>query len=82
MKNLRQQFRLDQAADYTVQVQGVISEHWLDYFEGLQITVEGQDGWAITTLTGRFVDQAVLQGLLQQLYSLGLILLKVERKEN
>jgi hypothetical protein len=45
----------------------------------MQTTVIGEDGWAITTLTGRIMDQAALQGLLQKLYSLGLVLLKVER---
>lgn len=73
---------LEQPAVYQVQVQGLLSQHWLaDYFGEMQIGVEGEDGWAITTLTGRLIDQAALYGLLQKLYTLGLVLLKVERQE-
>jgi len=73
---------LEQHGIYQIQVQGMISESWVDYFDGLEMTVVGKDGWAVTTLSGRLFDQAALQGLLQKLYSLGLVLLKVERKEN
>lgn len=71
----------DQAAVYTIQIQGLISQHWLSYFDSFAIDVVGEDGWAVTTLTGLVVDQAALQGVLQQLYSLGLVLLRAERKE-
>lgn len=73
--------RLDQPGVYMIQIQGVISQSWLTYFDDMQIDVVGEDGWAITTLSGRVVDQAALQGLLQKLYALGLVLLKVERRE-
>ncbi len=59
----------------------MISEHYLAYLEDLDVTVEEIDGRAITTLTGMILDQAELQGLLQKIYSLGLVLLTVERKE-
>ena len=72
---------LAQSAVYEIQVQGMISQGWVDYFDGLEIDVQGKDGWAITTLTGCMVDQAALQGLLQKLYNIGLVLIKVERKE-
>ena len=39
------------------------------------------DAPATTTLTGTVADQAALLGLLQQLYTLGLPLLLVRRKE-
>lgn len=74
-------FSLEQTAIYQIQVQGMISQGWLDYLDGLEITVDGKDGWAITTLTGSMIDQAALHGLLQKLYTLGLVLIKVERKE-
>lgn len=74
-------FSLEQSAVYQIQVQGMISQGWLDYLDGLEITVDGKDGWAITTLTGSMIDQAALNGLLQKLYTLGLVLIKVERKE-
>ncbi len=72
---------LEQPADYEIRVQGLIGRGWLDYFDDMHTTVEGEDGWAITTLTGCMKDQAMLQGLLQKLYNLGLVLLKIERKE-
>ncbi len=75
-----QRIALDEPAVYLLQVQGVISEHWLGYFDDMKVSVEGKDGWAITTLVGRIVDQAALQGLLQKMYTLGLVLLRVERE--
>lgn len=72
---------LDQPSIYEIRVQGLISHRWLEIFKGMQITVEGEDGWAVTTLEGCIVDQAALQGILQQLYTLGLVLFSVTRKE-
>ena len=73
-------FSLDEPADYEIQVQGVIREHWMGYFDEMNISIEGADGEAITTLTGQIVDQAALQGMLQKFYTLGLVLVKVQRK--
>jgi hypothetical protein len=73
--------RLDKAAWYEIQVQGLVSEHWLSYFSDMQVSAVGEDGWAVTTLTGPVYDQAMLHGLLQKLYTLGLVLLSVERKD-
>ncbi len=72
---------LEQPANYEIQVQGLIGRGWLDCFDDVQTTVEGEDGQAVTTLTGCMKDQAMLQGLLQKLYNLGLVLLKLERKD-
>jgi len=72
---------LDEPGIYELRVQGVISQHWLGAFDSMEIHVVGEDGWAVTTLVGRVVDQAALQGMLQQLYTLGLVLLSIERKE-
>jgi hypothetical protein len=82
MKASRQRIQLDQPGFYKIQVQGLISEHYLAYLGEMEVTVEGEDGGAITTLFGEILDQAELQGLLQKLYSLGLVLITVERKEN
>ena len=79
MNQQKQKITLEQPSAYIVQVQGVINETWLDYFDELEMTVEGDDGWATTTLTGTIRDQSALQGLLQKLYNLGLVLLKAER---
>ncbi len=81
MKVPRRRIQLEQPGFYKVQVQGVISEHYLAYLEDLDVTVDEIDGRAITTLTGVILDQAELHGLLQKIYSLGLVLLTVERKE-
>jgi hypothetical protein len=72
---------LDQPGIYEIKAQGMISRHWLESFRGMQIKVVGENGWAVTTLEGCIVDQAALQGMLQQLYTLGLVLLSIERKE-
>ena len=45
------------------------------------VKYDEDDAPAITTLTGAVADQAALLGLLQQLYTLGLPLLLVRRKE-
>jgi hypothetical protein len=79
MNTQKPRIALEQPSAYIVQVQGVINETWLDYFDEMEMTVDGEDGWAITTFTGTIQDQSALQGLLQNLYNLGLVLLKVER---
>jgi len=72
----------EQAAVYTIEIQGQIDENWLSYFDGLEIEVVGQGRSAITTITGCLIDQAALQGILQHLYGLGLVLLRVERGDS
>ncbi|MGE5221848.1 MAG: hypothetical protein ACM3PY_05385 [Omnitrophica WOR_2 bacterium] len=46
-------------------MQGLISQYWLSYFNGLTITVIGEDSWIVTTIIGYLPDQATLQGLPQ-----------------
>lgn len=70
----------EQAAVYTIEIQGQIDENWLSYFDGLEIEVVRQGHSAVTTITGCLIDQAALQGVLQHLYGLGLVLLRVERQ--
>jgi hypothetical protein len=77
MKPVKQKLTLDRAVTYRVKVPGHIGESWSDWVEGMTITTETVvDGTSITTLTGT-LDQAALQGLLRQLYSLGLPLISV-----
>jgi hypothetical protein len=80
MEQHHQRMSLDEPAIYEIQVQGMISEHWMGYFDEMGISVEGEDGTAITTLVGKVVDQAALQGMLQKFYTLGLVLVQVQRK--
>ena len=74
--------------EYQVRVEGRIGQRWLVWFDGLAVSATGEDdagqavgGPAITTLTGVMPDQAALAGLLQKLYTLGLPLVEVKRKE-
>jgi hypothetical protein len=69
----------DTAAVYRIGVQGFLDKSWSDRMNGVDIRVRNRPGDApVTVLTGRFVDQAALAGLLNTLYDLGFPLLKVE----
>ena len=77
MKKHTQKLTLYQPATYQIKVPGILDEHWSDRNGGMALTVEEDlDGLPVTTLTGA-VDQAALQGLLRQLYTLGLPLISV-----
>ena len=66
---------LDRPATYQIKVPGEIDQRWSDWAGGMTISVEtAVDGTSITALTGT-LDQAALQGLLRQLYSVGLPLI-------
>lgn len=81
MKPVEPEVTLSEPARYQIRVPGQIDETWSEWVGGMTITVEGEEtGPPVTTLTG-IVDQAALQGLLRQLYSLGLPLLSVNRIE-
>ena len=64
---------------YRIRVAGRLGPEWADRFGGLEILVDeaGARGPA-TELVGRVADQAALQGLLDQLYARGHVLLSVE----
>ena len=77
MKHGRQKPSLDRPATYQIKVPGELGESWPDWVGGMTITVDSEgDGPPVTILTGT-MDQAALQGLLRQLYSLGLPLISV-----
>ena len=59
---------------YQIRVQGHLSQQWMDWFDGLTITLE-EDG--NTLLTGPVVDQAALHGLLKKVRDLGMTLVSV-----
>ena len=59
---------------YEVRFQGHVHPRWAAWFDGLDVTEEG-DG--TTVLRGEVVDQAALYGLLRKLADLGLPLLSV-----
>ncbi len=66
---------LDGAAVYTISAKGRIPETWLDVFGDFSIKVI--ENGPITILTGKIEDQTALLGALQNLYTLGLVLLNV-----
>ena len=77
MKEVKRKLTLDRPATYQIKVPGHLDERWADWAGTMTITVEGDEGvLPVTTLTGTF-DQAVLQGFLRRLYSLGLPLISV-----
>ena len=68
---------LYQPTTYQIKVPGHIDKARADWAWDLTLVVEtGEDGTAISTLTGE-MDQAALLGLLRRLNSLGLPLISV-----
>lgn len=77
MKKVKRKLTLDRPATYQIKVPGELDESWSDWIGGMTITFDSvENDQPVTTLTGT-VDQAALQGLLRQLYSLGLPLISV-----
>jgi hypothetical protein len=64
----------DQPMVYQIRIKGYLSPHWMDWFEGLTITLEEGGN---TLLEGPVVDQAALHGLLKKVRDLGMPLLSV-----
>lgn len=59
---------------FQIRIQGHLSQQWMDWFEGLTITLE-EDG--NTLLNGPVVDQSALHGILKKIRNLGMPLLSV-----
>jgi hypothetical protein len=59
---------------YQIRIKGHLSQQWMDWFDGMAITLE-EDG--DTLLTGPVIDQAALHGLLKKVRDLGLPLVSV-----
>jgi hypothetical protein len=63
---------------YKIVVQGHLDEQSCYWFEGMTLTTGFDEGGApITTLAGRFVDQAALHGVLATIRDLNLPLISV-----
>jgi hypothetical protein len=74
---MKKKLTLDRPAKYQIIIPGALDSKWLDWDEGIKMGIEDDaQGYPITILTAS-VDQAALQGLLRQLYSLGLPLVSV-----
>ena len=61
---------------YEIRIKGHLDDRWVDWFEGLTITLEDNGE---TLLTGPVVDQAALHGWLSKVRDLGMPLLSVNR---
>jgi hypothetical protein len=60
---------------YEIRVDGVLDDHWADWFGGLQVSTDGTQ----TVISGSLADQPALHGLLARLRDLGLSLISVRR---
>jgi len=65
---------LSQPMIYQIRIKGHLGRQWMEWFEGLSITLE-EDG--NTLLAGPMVDQAALHGILKKIRDLGMPLLLV-----
>lgn len=59
---------------FNIKVKGHLENDWSEWFEGLTITLEA-DG--TTLLSGPFIDQSSLYGLLKRIHDLNLPLISV-----
>jgi hypothetical protein len=64
----------DEPQLYEIRIKGHLDNRWIEWFEGLTITLE-EDG--DTLLTGPIIDQSALHGLLKKVRDLGLPLVSV-----
>ena len=83
MKGTRQPLLVGQPAAYQIEVQGRLNKSWSSWLNDMTIAVRtGDDGLAITVLTGIVADQSALHGLLARIRDLGMPLLLVKRVRN
>ena len=64
----------DRQRVFQIRIQGHLSQQWMDWFEGLTITLE-EDG--NTLLNGPVVDQSALHGILKKIRNLGTPLISI-----
>jgi hypothetical protein len=64
----------DQPLICQIRIKGHLGQQWMDWFEGLTITLE-EDG--NTLLNGQVLDQSALYGILKKIRDLGMPLLSV-----
>jgi len=57
-----------------IEVKGHLDEKWKDWFDGMDITIEGEN----TILSGNIKDESYLHGILNRIRDLNLKLLSVD----
>jgi hypothetical protein len=75
MKEIKQKLSLDIPVTYHIKVPGHLNENWSEWTEKMAMTTEYDDSGLPITLFVGSIDQAALQGILRQLYSLGVALI-------
>jgi hypothetical protein len=63
---------------YTIRIQGVLHDRWKNWFDGMTITCLDRDE---TIIEGLIEDQSALVGVINQIHSLNLKLISINRKE-
>ncbi|MCB8928187.1 MAG: hypothetical protein H6652_21485 [Ardenticatenaceae bacterium] len=66
----------DNTYSYEICIEGQLAEGWSDWFAG---SIRHDVANGVTVLTGHFVDQAALFGILTKIHYLNLTLLAVKR---
>lgn len=61
---------------YEIRIKGHLSPQWIDWFDGLTLTLEDNGD---TLLTGPVIDQTALHGLLRKVRDLAMPLISVIR---
>ena len=67
------------ATTYRIRIKGHLGSQWTAWFDGLDITLDGNGD---TLLTGPVTDQAALHGLLRKVRDLGMPLVSVSPAES
>ncbi len=67
---------MDKSYFYEICIEGHLTDNWSDWVEELTIR---NDSSGVTTLSGSFVDQAALLGVLNRIHALNLTLISVNR---
>ncbi len=62
-------------AHYEIRVEGVLDSQWAAWFDGLQVSDDGEE----TVISGLLADQPALHGVLAKIRDLGLCLISVRR---
>ena len=66
---------MKETQQYEIRVAGVLDSRWSAWFDGLQISAQGDE----TVIRGLVADQPALHGLLTKVRDLGLCLISVRR---